>query len=294
MNKTVLELLEERTILLDGAMGSMLIDKGLQPGTPTESWNVTNPEIVKEIHSNYFQAGSDIVLTNTFGGSRLRLDAHGHGDKVREYNSRAVKIAKEICPSNGFVAGDIGPSGMFLPPVGTASETDFKTNFSEQAVILVEAGVDLFFIETMVDIKEAEIAVKAAKNSSNIPIFASMTYKKTKRGFFTIMGNSIKQCAEVLENAGADAIGANCTISSEEMIDLIPLIAKSTNLPIIAKPNAGQPHFVDGKTIYLSKPIEFANDVQQIIRNGARIVGGCCGSNPKFISEMSNKIKGEK
>jgi len=275
-------------------MGSRLIDLGLQPGTPPESWNITHPESIKQIHLEYFSAGSDILLTNTFGGSRLKLEAHGHGDKVKEYNTRAVEIAKEICPPNGYIAGDIGPSGKFLPPVGSITEQELIENFTEQATILAEANVDLFFIETMVDLKEAEIAVHAAKKAADIPVFASMTYKKTKRGFFTIMGNSIEQCSEMLEKAGADAIGANCTISSEEMVDLIPLIANITNLPIIAKPNAGQPQLVDGKTIYLSKPIEFSQDIQQMIKNGATIVGGCCGSNPKFISEISKQIKREK
>ncbi len=275
-------------------MGSRLIDLGLQPGTPPESWNITQPEKIKQIHLEYFSAGSDIVLTNTFGGSRLKLEAHGHGDKVKEYNTRAVELAKEICPPKGYIAGDIGPSGKFLPPVGSITEQELIESFIEQTTILAEADVDLFFIETMVDLKEAEIAVKAAKRVSNIPIFASITYKKTKRGFFTIMGNSIEQCSEVLEEAGADAIGANCTISSEEMVDLIPLIANSTDLPIIAKPNAGQPQLVEGKTIYLSKPEEFTRDIQQMIKNGAVIVGGCCGSNPKFINEISNQIKREK
>ncbi len=261
-------------------MGSRLIDLGLQPGTPPESWNITQPEKIKQIHLEYFSAGSDIVLTNTFGGSRLKLEAHGHGDKVKEYNTRAVELAKEVCPPNGYVAGDIGPSGKFLPPVGSITEQELIESFIEQTTILAEADVDLFFIETMVDLKEAEIAVKAAKRVSNTPIFASITYKKTKRGFFTIMGNSIEQCSEVLKEAGADAIGANCTISSEEMVDLIPLIANSTDLPIIAKPNAGQPQLVEGKTIYLSKPAEFTRDIQQMIKNGATIVGGCCGSNP--------------
>ncbi len=275
-------------------MGSRLIDLGLQPGIPPESWNTTHPEEIKKIHLEYYNAGSDIVLTNTFGGSRLKLEAHGHGDRVREYNTRAVEIAKNVCPPNAYIAGDIGPSGKFLPPVGSITEQELIENFTEQATILAEANVDLFFIETMVDLKEAEIAVNAAKKAVDIPVFASMTYKKTKRGFFTIMGNSIEQCSEVLEKAGTDAIGANCTISSEEMIDLIPLIANSTDLPIIAKPNAGQPQLVEGKTIYLSKPAEFTQDIQQMIKNGATIVGGCCGSNPKFISEISKKIKREK
>ena len=278
-------------MVLDGAMGSMLIDQGLEPGTPPESWNVTHPDKIKNVHKKYFEAGSDVVLTNTFGGSRLKLSKHSHGTHTEKYNRKAVQIAKEVCPKDGYVAGDIGPSGQFLPPVGTATIEDFEQNFLEQAKNLEDSGVDLFFIETMVDVKEAEAAVKAVRKTSTKPIFASMTYKKTKRGFFTIMGNTIEQCISVLTEASADVIGANCTISSDEMIDLIPLIFNSTDLNIIAKPNAGKPQLIEGETVYLSNPTEFANDISQMIQHGAKVVGGCCGSNPAFIKEITKQVK---
>ncbi len=289
--KPILDLLQERIIVLDGAMGSLLIDQELPPGTPPEIWNVSNPDNIKKIHQQYFEAGSDIVLTNTFGGSCLKLSAYKHGNSITEYNQNAVKNAKEVCPENGYVAGDIGPSGTFLPPVGSITIIDLESNYLEQTKILADAGVDLFFIETMVDLKEAEAAVKAAKSVSSLPIFVSMTYKKTKRGFFTIMGNSIEQCVESLQKLGVDAIGANCTIGSDEMIDLIKELSQLTELPIIAKPNAGQPQLINGKTVYPTNPNNFAKDISKMVEYNAKIIGGCCGTNPGYIKKIIQSIK---
>ena len=278
-------------VLLDGAMGSLLINQGLPPGTPPDMWNVSNPEKVQNIHQEYFNAGSDVVLTNTFGSSRLKLMAHKHGSSIEDYNRKAVENARKVCPEKGSIAGDIGPSGVFLPPVGHGTIEGFEVNFLEQAEILAKAGVDLFFIETMVDLKEAEAAVRAVKQNSKVPIFASISYQKTKRGYFTIMGNSVEECINSLQDLEVDAVGANCTIGSNEMIELISEIKQYTDLPIIAKPNAGKPQLVKGKTVYQATPVDFAKDIKQMIENGARIVGGCCGSNPEFIKEINKLIR---
>ncbi|NHK31312.1 MAG: hypothetical protein FK730_08165 [Asgard group archaeon] len=288
---SIQQLIQERVIVLDGAMGSLLMAKGLPPGNPPEIWNASKPERVQEIHQGYFKAGSDAVLTNTFGGSRLKLEAHNYGDKTQEYNQKAVELAKAVCPDGCFVAGDIGPSGKFLPPLGDVTIDDFHNNFLEQASILAKAGVDFFFIETMVDLLEAEAAVKAAKKVSNVPIFASITFQNTKRGYFTIMGNSVDQCCEVLDKAGASVIGANCTIGSDEMIDIVPLLKAGTKKPISVKPNAGKPNLVKGETVYPTKPEDFARDLTQMIFHGARIVGGCCGTNPEFIKVITKQLK---
>ena len=289
--KNILDLIKERVVILDGAMGSLLINQGLQIGIPPESWNVSNSELIQKIHLDYYNAGSDVVLTNTFGGSRLKLSAHNHGESVEEYNTKAVEIAREICPEDGYIAGDIGPSGKFLPPVGKVTIDDFEETFLEQTKILANAEVDFFFIETMVDLKEAEAAVKAAKKVSNLSVFTSITYKKTKRGYFTIMGNSVEQCVTTLHKAGADVIGANCTLSSNEMIDLIPQIRQFTDLPIVAKPNAGKPQLIGGKTEYLTSPKDFAEDIFQMVEKKAAIVGGCCGTNSRFIEKIVQRVK---
>ncbi|MHA1121972.1 MAG: homocysteine S-methyltransferase family protein [Candidatus Heimdallarchaeota archaeon] len=287
---TILDLIKNRIVVLDGAMGSLLIDQGLPPGDPPDFWNISNPEKVQKIHKSYFDAGSDVVFTNTFGSSMLKMMAYKHGNSIEDYNKKAVELAIEICPEHGYIAGDIGPCGGFLPPVGTTTGEEFYNNSLEQAQYLSEAGVDFFVVETMVDIEEAEAAVRAIKEISKLPILASITYKKTKRGYFTIMGNSVEHCVKVLEEAGVDIIGANCTLGSDQMIDLVPVLRKETNLPISVKPNAGQPQLIDGKTIYNATPQDFARDILVMIEAGANVVGGCCGSNPEFIRKIAEKV----
>jgi len=289
--KSILELIQERIVILDGAMGSALIAAGLPAGKPPESWNIERPQIIQELQKNYFLSGSDAILTNTFGGTRVKLGKHKHGEFVEEYNKKAVENARAICPKNGYVAGDIGPTGEFLPPVGKFTINGFEETFREQAEFLTQANVDFFFVETMVDIKEAEAAVKAIRRNSDMPIFASITYQKTKRGYFTIMGNTVEQCVKSLENAGANVIGGNCTIGSDEMVDLVPLLKQQTSLPISVKPNAGRPELIDGNTIYPTTPKDFAKDILQMVDKGAKIVGGCCGTSPEYIKLIAQKLK---
>jgi len=289
---SILDLINKRIVVLDGAMGSTLIAAGLKGGIPPESWNVEKSEIIKKIHSDYFASGSDVVLTNTFGGTRIKLEALKHGDKVEEYNIAAVENAREVCPEEGFIAGDIGPTGKFLPPVGKVTIDDFYENFLEQAKILAENNVDLFFIETMSDIEEAVSAVKAVKKVSNVPVIASITFQKTKRGYFTIMGNSVEDSTMALASVGVDVIGANCTIGSDDMIDLIPLLKKATKLPICAKPNAGKPELISGETVYSATPEQFTQDILQMVEKEVNVVGGCCGTNPDFIKKLTEAIKG--
>ena len=289
---SILELIKKRIVVLDGAMGSTLIAAGLKGGTPPESWNVEKPEIIKKIHSDYFAAGSDVVFTNTFGGTRIKLEAMKHGDKVEEYNTAAVEIAREVCPENGFVAGDIGPTGKFLPPVGKITIDDFDENFLEQAKILLKNKVDLFCIETMSDVKEAVSAVKAVRKVSNLPIIASITFQKTKRGYFTIMGNTVEDSMTALVSVGADVVGANCTIGSDDMIDLVPLLKSATKAPICVKPNAGKPELISGETVYSKTSEQFTQDILQMIEKEASVVGGCCGTDPEFIRTLTTAIKG--
>ncbi|HUT81047.1 MAG TPA: homocysteine S-methyltransferase family protein [Candidatus Bathyarchaeia archaeon] len=288
---SILDLLKNRVVVLDGAMGSMLIDEGLPAGLPPENWNVERPEIIQKIQKSYYDAGSDAVLTNTFGGTRIKLAALKHVDKVEEYNSAAVENARNVCPEGRLIAGDIGPCGIFLPPVGNATEDSLLENFLEQAKILAENNVDFFFIETMMDLREAEIAVQATRKISNLPIIASITYQKTKRGFFTVMGNTVADCVSRLTSAGANSIGANCTITSEEMVELVPYLKEATSLPISVKPNAGKPELKEGKTYYPTTAENFALNIQQMIQEKVSIVGGCCGTSPIFIKKIVEKIK---
>lgn len=284
---------DKRLILLDGGMGTMLINAGIAKDVTPESWNITNPEDIYNIHDQYYKAGSDIILTNTFGGTRVKLDTKEEGNKVEEYNKIAVSIAKKACPYGKFVAGDIGPTGEFLPPVGKATNELFFDSFKEQAKFLIDSKVDLLYVETMYDIEEAKEAIKAIKEiDDHIPVFTSITFKKTKKGFFTIMGDSVKKCMEELKQFGISAVGTNCTLTSNEMIPLISEIKivlenLKWDIPIIAKPNAGNPELKDGKAIYPTNDLEFSLDMENMISNGANIIGGCCGTTPEYIRQLA-------
>jgi 5-methyltetrahydrofolate--homocysteine methyltransferase len=289
---SILDLAKKRVVLFDGGMGSTLVSLGLPEGECPESWNLAHPEVIRDIHRKYLEAGADIIETNTFGANQLRLVSFGYDNRVEEINARAVKIAKEVCPEDKFVAGDIGPCGGFLKPVGKVSIEELEESFLEQAKALSQAGVDLFFIETMYDLREALTAIKAIKNVSDLPIFVSMTFDKKPKGYFTIMGNTISECASELRKAGADVIGANCTLGSKEMIGLIEELRKHTDLPIIAQPNAGKPEFVQNKLTYPQDSKSFVEDMMKIIKAGANFVGGCCGTTPEFISEIHKRLPG--
>lgn len=262
----------------------MLIAAGMTRRETPELWNIEQPAAIATIHKSYFDAGADVVLTNTFGGTELKLQSTGQADLAFEFNEAAVKNARSVCPVDKFVAGDIGPTGQFLPPVGSVTEMQLFNAFSAQAKTLVECGVDLIVIETMYDIREAIQAIQAVRaHDKSVPIIATMTFEKKKRGFFTMMGNKPADCLIALENAGADVVGANCSLESSEMIDLYREIKTASSLPMAFQPNAGQPDVRGSTVCYPQTPQEFAQDIAELVNMGASIVGGCCGTNPEFI-----------
>jgi 5-methyltetrahydrofolate--homocysteine methyltransferase len=291
MKKSILEILKDRRVLFDGAVGTMLMDKGLPMGEPPEKWNLEHPEIVKQVHSAYFEAGSDVVQTNTFGGNRAKLSTKELDKDVRKINQVAAKLASEVAPKDKYVAGDIGPTGKFIKPLGDMTLDELAEVFAEQAAALAEGGADLISIETMYDLREAVAALKAAKKVTNLPVFAAITFNKGPNGFFTIMGNEVSTSMKVLEDEGADVVGSNCTLGSSDMLELAKLMRKGTNLPIIVQPNAGQPILKEGKTVYEQKPEDFAKDMRKMLELGCNVVGGCCGTNPAFIKAMSGVVK---
>lgn len=295
MAPSILDLIKERVILLDGGMGTELIRHGFAQGTCPESWNVDKPEVVKEIHQSYFDAGSDVVLTNSFGGSKIKLASHGLEERCYELNLAAAKIANGIKPEGKFVAGSMGPTGKFLKPQGEFTEEEFEDAYAEQAKGLADGKVDFLLIETQYDLKEAICALKAAKKSSPLPVFVTMTFNHYPRGFFTIMGNSVSQCVEELEKNDAPVLGSNCTLNSEEMVDLIKIMRETTSLPLIAQANAGKPSLsAEGEVSYSQSLEDYVHFIPQIIKNGANLVGGCCGTNPDYIRRMSRIIKEDK
>lgn len=284
-----LEALNEKVLLFDGGMGSMLIAAGLGDGEAPDVWSVTRPEVLVDIHKQYLEAGADVIQTNTFGGTPIKLAAscRGEAPDASALNRRAAEIARQAIDEFGgtgkFLAGDIGPTGEFFPPMGTLSVDAARTSFRKQAAALEKGGVDLYLIETMYDIKEAVEAIRAVKEVSDKPIVCELTMDRKKKGYFTIVGNSPAEAAEVLVAEGAAVIGANCSITSGEMLDLAVEMRALTEVPLLFQPNAGLPAFSDGEAVYGQKPEEFAADLVKMIETGANAVGGCCGTTPDFI-----------
>ncbi len=295
MSHSIFDLIKERTILLDGGMGTELIRFDFPKGVCPESWNVEKPEIVKKIHKSYFDAGSDVVLTNSFGGSKVKLASYGLEDRCYELNRKAAALANEVKPEGKFIAGSMGPTGKFLKPHGELTEDELEEAYAEQAKGLVAGNVDFLLIETQYDIKEALCALRGTRKYSDLPAFVTMTFNRNPRGYFTIMGNSVSQCVEELEKKSVPVIGTNCTLDSADMVELVKIMREATSLPLIVQANAGQPSISSDGTVAYSQDIEdYVGYIPQMIKNGANIIGGCCGTNPDYIRRMAEIIKENK
>ena len=295
MATNILERIQNGDILLsDGAMGTELQKRGLPGGACPEAFNVEHPEIVQSIYRDYYQAGSDIVETNTFGGNRARLKLHGLENRVTEFNRTAAELAREVCPAGKYVAGSIGPTGEILEPLGTLSVAQAYDYFAEQAEALAAGGVDIIYVETMMSIEEIITAVKAAKQTTNLPLVASMTFDLTDQGPRTSWGVTPAMMVEQLPAAGADVLGANCGNGVDVVAAAIRELHRLTDLPLLAQPNAGLPE-INGRTIiYRETPTDMAQKMEELLRMGVAILGGCCGTNPQHIRELRRLIEKRK
>lgn len=287
----LLETCKKHGLIFDGAMGSMLIRSGLVGGGASESWNLEKPEVVQSIHQAYFDAGSDIATSNTFGGSRLKLKKAGLDDRCQEINRIAIGLAKQAAGPNQWVAGDMGPTGELLFPSGTLTEEAAIDNFAEQATYLTEAGADLLIVETMYDLDEALAAVKGIQRVSSLPIFVTLTFQQTPSGFVTVMGNWLANSMKALADAGVSAVGANCSLGSDTMVILARQIREAVTIPVIIQPNAGVPKVHGKETIYPETPEQFADNIVKIKAEGVEIVGGCCGTSPEHITRICERIR---
>ncbi len=277
-----------QTLIADGATGTMLMAAGLPAGTPPEVWNIEQPDQIISLHSAYMQAGSQIILTNTFGGSRIKLAKAGFADRSRQYNQAAAQLAHQAAGQNAYVGGDIGPTGELMAPMGTLTYESALDAFSEQAAALAEGGVDVIWVETMSDLDEARAAIKAARSVTSLPVFCSLSFGRRGR---TIMGVTPKQAALELWPLGLSAIGANCGEGLEMIPDVLTQMrAALPQAVLIAKPNAGLPKVVQDTTVYDVEPPEFADKMLGFIDFGAQVVGSCCGSNPTYIAELAHRI----
>ena len=279
--------------MLDGAMGTELDKRGMPAGHCRELWNVEQPAKVREIHRAYVEAGSDAVLTNTFGGNRLKLAAYDLVHQAYDLNARAAEIARLEAGDDHFVLGDIGPTGLFMEPLGTTSYDAFYEAFAEQVEAFVASGADAVIVETMSAVEEAVAAVRAAKATSSLPVLALMGFNRDAdgEGFHTIMGVDIEQAVNELSEAGADVVGTNCWNSLGEMCEIVRRMKQYTEKPVVAEPNAGQPKLVDGKTVFDETPEMMAGGVEDLIGAGARIIGGCCGTTPEHIRLMASRAR---
>lgn len=295
MTSQLLTRIQQGEILIcDGAMGTMMQQAGLAAGDCAELWNVDRPQDVTAIHTAYFNAGCDMVISNTFGGSRLKLKRYQLETRLAELNQAGVNAAKAAVTKPGqYVLADIGPTGEFLQPIGELTYAELYSVFKEQAIALANAGVDAIIIETMSAIDEIVCAVKASKENTAVPVIATMSFNDAgDKGFRTMMGVSPQQAAEQLDAAGADIIGTNCgRIRVEQVIAIIREFRKYTDKPLIAEPNAGLPKLIDGNTIYDESPEHMASFIPDLIKAGANIVGGCCGTTPKHLAAIAKAIR---
>jgi len=276
----------EPPVILDGAWGSLLQQRGLSMSTAPESWNLTPPDQVRQIAKAYVQAGSQIILTNTFGGNRISLDRHGLAGKAAAVNRTGAELSKQAAGSDALVFGSIGPTGVMLM-MGEVTAAQMGEAFAEQAKALKEGGADGLVIETMSDLEEAVIATRAAVKTG-LPVVSCMVYDSGPQNDHTMMGVTPAQAAAALEDAGAWAVGANCGRGPDEFLPLCHAFRTATNLPLWMKPNAGLPEIENGKTVYRMTPEVFAGLVRPLWeQGGATFVGGCCGTDPEFIHKLA-------
>ncbi len=275
----------EEKLLFDGAMGTTLQSTGLAGDGPADALCITNPDAITEIHRAYVEAGAQAITTNTFNSNRALLDTIGVDASVEDVFVAAVACARAAEPE--FVAADIGPTGHMLAPFGDLEEEDAFALFAEQARAAEKAGVDFILIETIPDVAEAEIAIRAAKEHSDLPVFASMTFEENG---FTLMGNDIPTCTQRMQEAGADVVGINCSHGPETLRSQIATMIEAASKPVLVQPNAGMPELVDGQVVYRMDPAAFANAVSDMIECGATVFGSCCGSTPAFTAELAKLL----
>jgi len=277
------------TIIADGASGTMLQAAGLPPGIAPEYWNLVKPAEIRALHQAYVDVGCDIVLTNTFGASGIRLGKVNLGDRTYEINLAAAKLARQVANDNVLVFGDIGPTGQLLEPLGRLSIEEAIATFAEQATYLAEGEVDAIFIETMSDLDEAVAAVKGAKQVTKLPILVSMSFDSHGR---TMMGVKPEDAAIRLWGLSVDAIGANCGHTLSETFEAVTRMRQAVPRAILlAKPNAGLPREKDGKSIYDVSPHTMADYAIKFVKLGVKIFGGCCGSTPKHIEAVIEALR---
>jgi 5-methyltetrahydrofolate--homocysteine methyltransferase len=288
MKKLIHELLSEAPVLTDGGWGTEMQARGLQPGDCPDQWNLSHPERVEEVARAYAEAGSRVILTNTFGANSILLARHGLAGKAKEINRAGVEISRRAAGGGARVFASMGPCGKMLC-AGEVSEEEVSSAFGEQARALAEAGAEAIVIETMSDPGEAKLAISAAA-ATGLPVIACMTFDSGRRHDRTMMGTTPEEAAAALTAAGADVMGANCGQGAEGYVGITKRLRAATDLPIWMKPNAGLPVVSEGNVHYDATPQDFARHAQSLVEAGASFIGGCCGTAPGFIRELAARL----
>ena len=289
MHSTIEQILSHGPVITDGAWGTQLQARGLGLGEFPDLWNLTNPAKVGEVAKAYVDAGSEVILTNTFGANRIRLAEQNAADRVVEINAKGVEISRAAAAGRAKVFASIGPSGKLIIS-GDVTADELRNAYLEQAKALAGAGADALVVETMSDLEEALLAVCAARESG-LPVVACMVFDSGKDKDRTMMGNTPEQVAKALTEAGADVIGANCGQGIAGFVPICKRMHAATDRPIWAKANAGLPEMVHGKTIYKNIPEEFVSFIPELLKAGASFVGGCCGTSPAFVAAISSQLR---
>lgn len=283
--------IQQRMLILDGAMGTELQARGLPPDVSQEEWNAVEPEKVGQVHRDYIAAGADVVLTNSFGANRIKLDKRGMADRVEEFNRAAAQLALEAAAGRAFVLGDIGPLGELLAPLGRLSRQEAHDAFAQQAAALAAAGVHGIIVETMMSLEEAAVAAEAARAVCRLPVFVSGTFNRGKRGYRTVMGETVADFVAAALKAGAEVVGTNCGGGTQDALAIVTEMARCTDGPILAEPNAGVPELAQGKTIFKEDPETWVGGLTQFASMGIRLLGGCCGTTPAHIRRLRELLR---